>query len=429
VTRLPPERAIGRTALPSARAARYRHDLARIAGTVRSHQRDIVDVMVTRRFTSAYRYARIVAERCGKGVAHQLAEIARIKRLNPTLGASDYYWYRLYDAPFIAETRIRDYLGWRVEDDVSQALNQRNLMLPAWDKFTLALFAKAYALPTPHLYAVFKPGPPLTSDLGAEGLTTPEALAAWLRNWRTWPIFAKPSCSRQSLGCYHFVGYDPADDSLILKGGAKVAVTGFVEEIVDDSTRPFYRAAMGYLFQEVLRPHPAIAQLLGSEAISGVRVVVLQDAQGSEVVAAVWKMTSGDNVLDAFGGRGSGTYLASVDCTTGRIGMAIDDWWPRGSEVQRIAATGNPIDGFVLPQWGAAVRLCLRAAAVFPLMRLQHWDIAITANGPRILEVNDFGALPVLQIFGRGLLTDRLRALLRASPAADRLPWIARVCG
>ncbi len=267
-----------------------------------------------RRILSAYRNARIVAETQGHSLARQAAEIARVKRLNPTLGVSDYYWYRLYDPGFTASARIHDYLGWRVEDDLSQALNPRNLMMPAWDKFTFDLFAKAYGLPVPRLHALFKPGPRLAIDSSVDALTSPDALTEWLRSRREWPVFAKPSCSRRSLGCYHFVGYDAADDTLHTSRDVAIPVTRFVSEICDDSERPFYKAAMGYLFQEVLRPHAAIAEILGSDAISGVRVVVLQDRHGVEIVSAMWKMASGDNELDVFyavtpahfGQRGSG---------------------------------------------------------------------------------------------------------------------------
>lgn len=380
------------------------------------------------RVGSAYRYARMVADQQGKSVARQFTEIARARRANPTLGASDYYWLRLYDDAFVKGSSVRDFLGWRVEDDISQALNPRHLMLPAWDKFSLSLFARAYALPVPKLHAVFKPGPPLAPDAGVECLATPDALAAWLRQRAEWPLFAKPSCSRQSLGCYHFVGYDAADDSLLTKDGKRIAVPAFVAEIVDDSKRPFYKARMGYLFQEVLRAHPDIASLLGTESISGVRAVVLQDEQGPELISAFWKMASGANVLDAFAGAGSGTYLGSVDCATGRVGLVVDDWWPKGRPVQRIAATDRSVEGFVLPQWEEVKELCRRVGPVFPLMRLQHWDIAITDRGPLALEVNDFGALSVVQIFGKGLLTDRLRAALRASGEASRFPWIGAIC-
>jgi hypothetical protein len=56
----------------------------------------------------------------------------------------------------------------------------------------------------------------------------------------------------------------------------------------------------------------------------------------------------------------------------------------------------------------------LRAASLFPAIRNQSWDIAITARGPAILEVNWGGDLNLHQIaHGRGILDDRFTAHLQ----------------
>jgi len=67
---------------------------------------------------------------------------------------------------------------------------------------------------------------------------------------------------------------------------------------------------------------------------------------------------------------------------------------------------------FVLPDWAEALALCRRAAAMVPLMRMQHWDIALTNRGPCLLEVNDMGSLAG-QVYGRGVLTPFVRTLLQ----------------
>ena len=45
-------------------------------------------------------------------------------------------------------------------------------------------------------------------------------------------------------------------------------------------------------------------------------------------------------------------------------------------------------------------------------MRIQHWDIALTDRGPCLLEVNDIGSLAG-QVYGKGVLTPRVRSLLQ----------------
>jgi hypothetical protein len=57
-------------------------------------------------------------------------------------------------------------------------------------------------------------------------------------------------------------------------------------------------------------------------------------------------------------------------------------------------------------------------------MKIHHWDFAITAEGPMILELNDLGGTEIAQVHGRGLLTDETRAFLRRNGDINVHPWI-----
>lgn len=50
--------------------------------------------------------------------------------------------------------------------------------------------------------------------------------------------------------------------------------------------------------------------------------------------------------------------------------------------------TGIQLVGAEIPDWGAIVELALKAARVFPGLRLQGWDIVCTTDGIVPLEVN-----------------------------------------
>ena len=81
-----------------------------------------------------------------------------------------------------------------------------------------------------------------------------------------------------------------------------------------------------------------------------------------------------------------------------------------------------------MPYWQDAMATCQRAARAFPMMRIQHWDLAITAEGPCLLEVNDVGAFEFLQKFGSGLVTPRLKQVLLRYGNRERYPWIGKLC-
>jgi hypothetical protein len=143
------------------------------------------------------------------------------------------------------------------------------------------------------------------------------------------------------------------------------------------------------------------------------RIAVVRDEMGPEVVYAEWKIVTGSNVVDNQASWTTGNLMAEIDWDSGRVKRAVEGDWPRVRVFSKHPDTGRQLVGFVIPHWREAIELALRAAAIFPLIRIQHWDIAITDRGPYFLEVNDMGSIEGSQPWGRGILTPRLRALLK----------------
>jgi Sugar-transfer associated ATP-grasp len=62
-----------------------------------------------------------------------------------------------------------------------------------------------------------------------------------------------------------------------------------------------------------------------------------------------------------------------------------------GSGMTAVAAhpeTGLPFAGFRLPYWSDAMALVATAQRVFPELATLGWDIALTEDGPIIIEAN-----------------------------------------
>ena len=83
-----------------------------------------------------------------------------------------------------------------------------------------------------------------------------------------------------------------------------------------------------------------------------------------------------------------------------------------------------PFKGFRLPDWPMVLKICQRTGEVFPLMKVHHWDIAPTDQGPRILELNDIGGTQIPQMHGHGLLTKETRAFLKRHGNVRNHEWI-----
>lgn len=377
-------------------------------------------------FRALRRNSNRVKQATGKDRFTQIREMLSMKTLNPTLGTFDYFVFRIHQLSRADRSNITDYLGWRVQEQLAQILNSRAAVMPAWDKFTYHLYAAALDIPVPTVVAFFRPNSTRCWHLPGTFLRTPEELADWLRRNNTWPLFAKPCYSQQSMGCYCLAAYAAEDDALVTEDGQRLPVEGFVKDVVLAPNGPFFRQDMGYLFQQVLRPHADVVALTGSRATSCIRVVIVQDDGRQEIVAAVWKLIRGANISDTRIDDALGHIHAPVDLPTGRLGAARKDYEELSYPIH--PDTGIAIEGFQVPYWEEAVATCLSAASVFPMLHIQHWDLAVTESGPCLLEINDIGAIEFLQKFGRGLLTPFFKGVLLRHGDGRRHPWLRQIC-
>lgn len=168
----------------------------------------------------------------------------------------------------------------------------------------------------------------------------------------------------------------------------------------------------GFLFQEMLRPHPELETLCGTSALSTLRVVLLIEDGVPRLYRVAWKIPAAGNQADNY--WRSGNLLAPVDLESGIAGRPSRGF---GLEMERLDQhpdTGAAVTGFAVPDWRALVDLACRATHAFPGMTMQAWDIAPTDKGPYLIEVNGLGDYTLPQIaHGKGLLDEELLAFQR----------------
>ncbi len=82
-------------------------------------------------------------------------------------------------------------------------------------------------------------------------------------------------------------------------------------------------------------------------------------------------------------------------------------------KVSRHPDTGASLDDLTVPDWQALKELCLSAATTMPGVTMQGWDVAPSANGPVLIEVNIGGDFTLPQLGNdRGMLDNQFRAYL-----------------
>ena len=158
-------------------------------------------------------------------------------------------------------------------------------------------------------------------------------------------------------------------------------------------------AMMAYLrenklvvLEHVLPQHEEMARLHPS-SVNCMRI--LTDLVDDEVHIAyvVVKMGRGGGVCD---NSGQGGILCRVDENSGKIrSVATDDYF---NVFDKHPDTGIDFIGYQIPMFQEAIALAKEAARVIPQVRHVGWDMAITPDGPAIIEGNDFPGTDLCQL-------------------------------
>jgi hypothetical protein len=229
-------------------------------------------------------------------------------------------------------------------------------------------------------------------------------------------LFVKPVCGRGGKGAER---WDFADGRYRNPAGEELSrdeLFGRLEE--RSGSRPL-------LVQPRLRNHPAL-EALNNGALSTVRVLTCLNELGEpELVGAAMRMAIGSNhVVDNLH---SGGIASAVDIESGRLGRASNlGADARLGWMDRHPSTGALITGFELPMWDEVREFAVRVHDAFADRVIVGWDIAITADGPVLVEGNGAPDLDIMQRFVRhGLMAARLGALLAfhvSQTGLDSLP-------
>ena len=334
----------------------------------------------------------------GRRMSAILREIVTLRRAAGKLAPSEYFYYQLWD-PHLSLEEKRCFVGKQAQHRMHVACNDRHWYQTAADKILFHTIMAGAALPVPRVEAITQAGRRLR---GARTLDGPDAIATFLRDPANFPLFAKPTAGKYSLNVISADAYDPASDELVLFGGARRRVPTTAQTMAEGA---------GYIIQPRLRPDAEIEGKFGPRLWS-VRLLVFMRSDGPYIHRVVVKIATGGNPADNY--WRSGNMLGAIDLASGRIVGVVRGTGAEMTRDEPHLDTGLQVIGFGLPHWTTLCGLTRKAATVFPGIRTQSWDIAVTNQGPVLLEVNFGGDLNLAQLAeGKGVLDDDYRAHLR----------------
>lgn len=165
------------------------------------------------------------------------------------------------------------------------------------------------------------------------------------------------------------------------EGGAGISIVATAD--VDDPA--VFRQSLinndQTLVEEVLQQHPDLDRLY-PDSVNTVRMITYRDPHGTlHVIASVLRIGNG-SVIDNFASGGMFTMLDDD-------GVALYPGVDKQSNVYpEHPITGTTITGFRVPHFAKILEMVEEASKRLPTIPYVGWDIAITANGPALIEAN-----------------------------------------
>jgi hypothetical protein len=318
-----------------------------------------------------------------------LREILNLWRGPGKLTPQEYFYYRLWDPALPLEEKRR-FVGKRAQNAMHLTCNSQYWYCAAADKILFHTIMSGASLPVPDLVAISAEGRTIS---GIPNLTNAAAFAALLRRPEIYPLFMKEVGGKYSLSVVSADSYDQATDEVVLLDGTRLSPESLAEKLI---------TPRGYLVQRRLRQAPALAALFGARLWS-VRVFVTLGKAGPRIHRATAKIATGTNPADNYWRQGN--MLGVIDLESGKILRSVCG---SGAELRvndPHPDTGRPIIGAEIPDWNQVKEIVVAAGPLFAGIRSQSWDVALTEDGPVLLEVNFGGDLNLTQLAtGKGVL-------------------------
>lgn len=164
------------------------------------------------------------------------------------------------------------------------------------------------------------------------------------------------------------------------KGIEKLSAANFASEA---ELKAYLLQKELFLLEEIVVQHPVMSEL-HPHSVNTCRVITLLKDGKPNVVAAYLRIGNGKHV-DNFN---SGGMVVPIEEDRGEVVYPALN--KKGQLFEAHPLTGVAVKGFKIPRWQEVRVLAEKASLVVPQVGLVGWDIAVTQNGPLIIEGNDF---------------------------------------
>ena len=348
---------------------------------------------------SASAYLRAAAKRSGRSPISLALEAIRLSRAPGRLSLAEYVQFGLDDSALDEAARLR-FVSERLLDPIVSVCNDLRWWAPAWDRWLAERLFASLDVPVASTVAVVARG--ARSYPGVRVLRTPAELRRVLPEHlaQSGPIFGKEIWSQRGCGAFLLAQADP--EGVVLEAEGAFTYERFLDEVL---------GPLDYVLQPVVPNHAFLDQY--TTHLATIRLCVLVADDVARIPFAVLKIPGPGSVTDHFWREGN--VACELDPATGVIIRARTvDVFGTCEHVEH-PALGIDLVGETVPLWSDVLALARRSAEILAPLRYQALDVALTPQGPLLVESNVRGSISFLQLAtGRGFLTDEVQDFLRS---------------
>jgi len=180
----------------------------------------------------------------------------------------------------------------------------------------------------------------------------------------------------------------------------------YTENIPDRES--YYRECVEkkIFLEELVVQHPEM-NVLCPKSVNTMRIMTFNDHGKSEILWMGLRVGNGVNAIDNFHAKG---MILRIDMETGKlIGNGMDK---DNQEYAEHPTTGVRFDGFQIPCFQEAKEMVLKASLESDKILVVGWDVAISENGPVIIEGNRRPGFDIVQVTDQRGRMDMVRDVM-----------------
>ena len=155
------------------------------------------------------------------------------------------------------------------------------------------------------------------------------------------------------------------------------------------------------IFEEVIHQSKQMSSF-NTSSVNTIRfMTVLHPNNKAKVIACFMKIGRAGSCVDNAGNGGN--VDTGVNIETGQLYNTICfNGWRKSERITNHPDSGTKVDGVVIENWSEIKQKVCEFQEKLPFIKAAGWDIAITENGPKIIEVNDMWDRTGQIFIGRG---------------------------